>query len=285
MSSPQKMSGDLSVTALYTSQTWVWGGLPQAGLFDLKGARNVFRVTNFFYDMARRFRRTVPSMRHSLIHRHLMIDHLLRQALDESGACQVVELAAGLSRRGATFSADPKVRYVEVDLPNVVATKRQLLAGTSEGRAAAERNNWQLVGSDVRDIDLRALVDTTMPVFVIAEGLFMYLDAAEQTALCRRINDAFAECPSVTMVFDLLRHEEEPDPGPVMRAIHRGMKRFTGGQGFRKDNRSRLHIAEQLRDAGFATVQIHEASDVAREWDLPHPEEPTRVVLFHCQRS
>src|SRR5215472_2264861 len=98
-----KKDGDLSVTALYTSQAWSWGGLSHAHLFANADAKRVFDATNAALAVSRIFRRDFAPLAQMLLHRHAMIDHLLR----ESGARQVLELAAGLSRRGAAFTEDP----------------------------------------------------------------------------------------------------------------------------------------------------------------------------------
>jgi hypothetical protein len=110
--------GDLSVTALYTSQVWTWGGLSHAHLFASPAAKSVFDATNTALGAARMFDRKLAPLRHSLLHRHTMIDHLLR----ESGDRHVIELAAGLSRRGAAATIDPKVQYTELDLPPLYST-------------------------------------------------------------------------------------------------------------------------------------------------------------------
>src|SRR5215510_4178842 len=86
----------LGVTALYTSEVWRWGGLEGAELLASDEAKRVFDVTNLALGVARPFLRDARSLRHALLHRHTMIDRLVR----ESGAKQVLELAAGLSRRG-----------------------------------------------------------------------------------------------------------------------------------------------------------------------------------------
>src|SRR5262245_37566942 len=128
----------LAITALYTAQTWAWGGLSHAHLFATADSKRVFDVTNA---ALRLFARGRAPLRSALLHRHAMIDHLLR----ESRTAQVLELAAGLSRRGAAATCDPAVRYTEVDLPGTIARKRALLERTDEGRAVAARPGLHLI--------------------------------------------------------------------------------------------------------------------------------------------
>src|SRR5258705_1814635 len=168
--------GDLSVTALYTSHTWLWGRQPCAELLATPEAKTVFRLSNIALAFARLFFRRLPSLRHSLVQRHVMIDRIAH----EVGANQVLELAAGLSRRGAAMTADEGIDYTEVDLAPVLAKKCELLARSEAGRAVLQRANLRFVAGDVRELDLEPLVDPRRPVFVVAEGLLMYLEAAEQ---------------------------------------------------------------------------------------------------------
>jgi O-methyltransferase involved in polyketide biosynthesis len=111
-----------------------------------------------------------------------MIDHLLR----ESGDRHVIELAAGLSRRGAAATIDPKVQYTELDLPRVVQHKRELLQRSDEGRAVLARPGLRLVEADVETVGLEPFVHRGEPVFVIAEGLMMYLAADARRHVFRR---------------------------------------------------------------------------------------------------
>ena len=180
---PPEPRGDLSVTALYTSGAWAWAGLPGAELLASADARRVFGATNAALAVARLFTPGLRSLRHALVHRHTMIDHLARA----SGAGQILELAAGLSPRGVAFSADPAIRYTEVDLPHMSLHKRRLLERSDAGRAALARPNLRLAAADVTEAPLDDLVIPGEPLFVIAEGLLMYLPPAKQRALWRKI--------------------------------------------------------------------------------------------------
>jgi O-methyltransferase involved in polyketide biosynthesis len=271
--------GDISVTALYTSQTWVFAGVPNAALFAHKDAKSVFDATNLVLGLVRLFRPSLPVLRCSLAQRHAMIDLVVR----ESGATQVLEIASGLSPRGATFSRDPAVRYVEVDLPGMVARKRELLLRTEEGKAVLARPNWTLEGADARTDDLAARLEAGRPACVVGEGLFMYLDAAEQRGLWSRIATALRAAGSGTFVFDLTPGPEQPRPGILGRALRWLMERFTKGKSFEKDGRVRGDYLRELSEAGFDGVESLEAGPLLESWKLPFPGERTQVVLFRCR--
>jgi len=268
--------GDLSVTALYTSATWTWGGLPNADLLDHAHARRVFRVVNAVLGVTRPFIGLRAPLRLALIHRHTLIDSLLR----ESGCLRVLELAAGLSRRGVTFTADPRIDYVEVDRPDVVTKKSHLLQRSAEGKAALARSNFHLIAADVMTHPLEELCPTHGdPVFVIAEGLLMYLEPDAQRALAHKIARRLADAGG-TFVFDFVPPRELPRPGRVARALGWIMKRFTRGQGFAADERTRDQVIADLGACGFYEVEAIEPSLVAHAWNLPHPDARTNQLVF-----
>ena len=268
---------DLSVTALYTSATWAWGGLERAEIFDTAESRAVFRVTNLFLSLLKLFRWRLKSLKHSLLHRHVLIDRLVQR----SEARQVLELAAGLSRRGLCLADDPKRTVVEVDLPHVTARKRALISGTDAG--LLERENWRLVSADVSEVPLAQLVDSAHPTFVIAEGLCMYLQPEEQRTLWRRVARLLGEAGG-SFSFDLVPWIEQPRPGLLGRGLEWLMKRFTGGKSFERDLRTREEIAADLKDAGFDSVQALDPSALAHEYALPFPDKKTQQLVFLCHR-
>jgi O-methyltransferase involved in polyketide biosynthesis len=273
--------GDLSVTALYTSAVWRWGGLPNAELVEHPRARGVFHAVNGTLALTRPFVGGGAPLRVALLHRHTLIDALLRA----SGMRSVVELAAGFSRRGLSFSADPGIAYLEVDRESVIATKRELLSRTESGRAALARANFVLRAADVADASFDDLApDDDAPLFVIAEGLFMYLEAEAQRSLAASIASRLS-LGGGTLVFDFVPPCEQPAAGPVGRGLEWLMKRFTNGQAFAKDPRTRDDVIADLRAAGFDDVEAITPSSVARSLQLPYPDAATRQVVFVARVS
>ncbi len=279
MTQAPQPKGDLSVTALYTSETWRWGGFDGAELLATQEARVVFRITNFVLGLVRLVRWNIPSLRHSLVHRHTMIDHLVR----ECGTLQVLELAAGLSRRGSSFSKDTRQSYVELDLPGLVAKKRELFARSEEGKLVLQRSNYRIAAGDIESTELDSLVDVSQPVVVVAEGIFMYLKQPVQRDIWHRIAELVGMHPSSTFMFDLVPACEQPRPGVLGRLLERAMKRFTGGRAFEVDQRTRHDLVAELRRAGFSQVELYEPANVAAAWKLPFPRRRTQVLLFSCR--
>ena len=253
------------MTAMYTSAAWASGKLPNADLLVTPEAERVFRMVNGALGLARPFTKA-PSLETSLLERHRVLDELLAK----SGISNVIELAAGLSQRGITCSENPRMRYFEIDLPGMIAEKRKILASTERGRAVLERENLVMIEGDVTAIDLAEIARPSEPVFVIAEGLFMYMDESAQNKLFRAIATRLADCGG-RFAFDLLPQCEQPKPGIVGRGLGKAMKFFTRGGEFVHDERTRADIARDLESAGFAPVELVS----------PCPEQ----LIFSCFRK
>jgi hypothetical protein len=58
------------------------------------------------------------------------------------------------------------------------------------------------------------------------------------------------------------------------------MARLTGGARFELDARTREDVEAELRGAGFHQARALAARDVARAWQLPHPERASSAVVF-----
>jgi O-methyltransferase involved in polyketide biosynthesis len=108
-------------------------------------------------------------------------------ALAARRATSVLELAAGLSFRGLAMCARPEVCYVDTDLDEMVASKRELVAALAPAGVAGD---YRVVALDAMDGDAFAAVVATMlpgPVTIVNEGLLVYLDPVEKARLCATI--------------------------------------------------------------------------------------------------
>jgi O-methyltransferase involved in polyketide biosynthesis len=267
----ERRRGDLSPTALYTAGVWAWARLPGAELFADRDVQRVFGATNAVLAVARLFAPRAPSLRHGLVQRHVMIDRLL----ERERPAIVLELAAGLSARGLRASADPGVRYVEVDRAEVVARKQALLE-----RAALARANLRLHAGDVADAPLAELVPPPpAPLLVIAEGLLMYLDEGAAGRLFARVRALLAGRRGA-LVFDLVPPAERPRPGLVGRALRWLLARATRGGAFARDGRTRADVIAALRAAGFGEVEALEPASAPAAWNVPHLDRRTQQVVF-----
>ena len=271
---------DLSVTAKYTGHCWRFGKFEGAELLDTEEAKFIFDVTNAVLDLTSG--KSAPSLPHSLVQRHVIIDRLLSDWLRSEGERgQVLEIASGLSARGVRFTTNPDVNYTEVDLPAVLGRKRELFARTNEGQEAALRPNLNFVSGDLTHLDLAALVDPERPVFLIAEGLFMYLEAEAQRTLWERLA-SLCQRPNSALSFDLVPACEEPPTSRAGNVLDLGLRLVTGGRTFAKDERTRADLSSDLMEAGFDSVKVHDPAGDLDRWNLPHTRVPTKQLVFHA---
>lgn len=270
------MRGSLFTTALYTAQVWIRAGVPCAGLFECSEARMVHGASSLLMAAGRLFRSDGPQLEPALVQRHRMFDALVEEF--EGG--YVLELAAGLSPRGARFSAQDGVQYVEVDLAPVMAVKRGLLARTVQGQEIALRENMQFVSGDLRHMDLLELIPPGESVLVIGEGLFMYLGADEQRGLWRRVADLIAGRAGSQLAFDLVPPCEQASGGTTGRLLAKLMGAFTGGRGFALDDRTREDLCADLERCGFVSPRCLAPGEAPESWRVPHLELPTEQLLF-----
>ncbi len=115
----------------------------------------------------------------------------ITQIIRQSGASQVLELACGYSLRGLDLTRDGSLGYVETDLPDVIATKRELLDELRQRHAIAPNSQHVVMAADVLDVEqLRraaAVFDRARPLMVLCEGLVGYLTRAETSRLAENV--------------------------------------------------------------------------------------------------
>jgi O-methyltransferase involved in polyketide biosynthesis len=117
-------------------------------------------------------------------------DQWTRAFLAANPESTVLHLGCGLDTRVFRIDSGPKVRWFDVDLPDVIALREQLYP---------EREGYRRIGASVTDLAWLDTIRGDTPVLVVAECLVVYLHEREGTALFRRISEQF---PSGQIVFD-----------------------------------------------------------------------------------
>ena len=118
--------------------------------------------------------------------RYWSIDQLLR----ETDRRNVLELSSGYSLRGLDLCVrDERVHYIDTDLPDLVASKRDMIARADLGKDVKGR--FELL--PLNAMDEEAFNDIIQkfeegPVTIVNEGLLMYLDTDEKIRLCKTIH-------------------------------------------------------------------------------------------------
>jgi methyltransferase (TIGR00027 family) len=119
----------------------------------------------------------------SFIARTYLFDRFVAR-LVQHGADTILNLAAGLDTRPYRLALPPSLRWVEVDLPDILDYKEEVL-GDAKPTCALERVRLDLSNEDGRRGLFADLGRRARQVAVIAEGLVIYLMPDAVAALAR----------------------------------------------------------------------------------------------------
>lgn len=130
--------------------------------------------------------------------RTLVIDELLLRCV-RSGVDTVLNLAAGLDARAYRLSLPPSLSWIDVDLPGILAYKKEKLAG------ARPVCSYEAVSLDLSDVPARRELFRRVGsggrnVLTITEGLLIYLTAEEVGALA---TDLHSQAPFSRWIIDI----------------------------------------------------------------------------------
>jgi O-methyltransferase involved in polyketide biosynthesis len=139
------------------------------------------------YDFARHFGDPAGS----LASRAAEIDRALRQWLERHPDGFVVSLGEGLETQGRRVD-NGRMRWLSVDLPDAMRLRERFLTPTDRFRHSAV---------SALDPDWMDTVDPSSGVFIVAQGLLMYLEPEAVRELLAGIADRF---PGAEMVFDVV---------------------------------------------------------------------------------
>ena len=128
------------------------------------------------------------SMGWPMVVRTCLFDEIVMRRVRDPGLGVVLNLAAGLDARPWRLELPAALRWVDVDLPEILEHKRALL----EGERPSCR--YQAEALDLRDAAARrerlgALVRGASPGLAMSEGLLVYLEPDEVAALARDLHD------------------------------------------------------------------------------------------------
>jgi len=270
----------ISPTAHYTGYVWYRNGLSYDELATARGHR-LYRLLWPLNAMYRRIARR-PDLEMTLLARHRIIDHLLEQAIETGRVGQVIEIAGGLSPRGARFAHRYRERglvYVEGDLPDMAADKRALLASAdlrSANHHVVELN--ALV--DDGPVSLAAvaddLLDDSRGTAIITEGLTGYFSPDELTGMWRRFSTVLRRYPYGAYWADLMLRCDAADVGAD--TFRRLLGLFAKGEVYLHDE-TPAEAEVVLREAGFTEAAVRPPSDFERV-DVPARDERHLVRII-----
>lgn len=121
-----------------------------------------------------------------MVVRTAVMDEIILRCVQQ-GARTVLNLAAGLDARPYRLALPPSLRWLHVDLPDMIAYFR------SHMDAETPRCQLEFVAADLREADARRAVFERAaehgPVLAITEGLLVYLEADDVAGLARDLHD------------------------------------------------------------------------------------------------
>jgi methyltransferase (TIGR00027 family) len=123
----------------------------------------------------------------SMIVRTALLDDILLKILASEPVDVVMNLAAGLDTRPYRLALPATLRWIEVDLPEMIDYKAEMLAAETP-RCRLERVSMDLANAPARR-ELFARIDSRAShVFVITEGLLAYLTEEQVAALAKDLH-------------------------------------------------------------------------------------------------
>lgn len=246
-------------TAHYTAYVWHRLGLPHAEHFATRKGAALFWSFRVAGEWVAAALPNVPSMPQYLAQRHLAIEH----GLTEFAPDVIVELGAGLSRRGLTW-ARAGTRYVEVDFPYMVEAKRALIPDALR-TPLLTHESIDILSSEFAARLADILGDAKRPA-VVAEGVVGYFHPDQRAQLG---HDLARTVKHGVFLCDLRsRAAAAQNAAKVLRA---GIKLITRGRGPAEDFADEESIARFFADAGFASAEPIDLRDVRGAPRVPSP--------------
>jgi methyltransferase (TIGR00027 family) len=125
----------------------------------------------------------------AMVVRTKLLDDILLRILSSEPVDVVVNLAAGLDVRPYRLELAPTLRWIEVDLPEMIGYKRQMLTG-EKPHCQFEQVTMDLADAPARRELFARINSSARHIFVITEGLLAYLEDAQVAELARDLHQA-----------------------------------------------------------------------------------------------
>lgn len=242
-------------TAHYTAYAWHRLGLPYAEHFTTPRGRALYWAFRGAGEWIALARPGTPLLVEVLAARHRTIDaEVVRLRPD-----RVVEIGAGLSRRGLTLAADHGVRVTEIDLPHMVERKRALLGRLPAALRARTEARLDVVAHDILapgfGAVLRELVRDAERPIVIAEGVMGYFADAERLRIASAVREGLGSRAGGAFLCELRDGEVLEDVGAPAQVLRAAIRLVTRNRGLRPDYASVAEVRDLFRRAGFASAE------------------------------
>jgi methyltransferase (TIGR00027 family) len=186
---------NVSDTALWVAQYRVMESARPDAIFRDPLARKL--VGERGEEIVRRMK--VGDLAWPMIVRTAVMDEIILASIARDGVDRVLNLAAGLDTRPYRLPLPPSLRWIEADLPDMIAFKEERLAAERPA-CALERIAADLTDAAARRSLFARAAGGAAAVLVVAEGLLAYLAPEEVAALA---DDLHGEPPMRLWLIDI----------------------------------------------------------------------------------
>ncbi|WP_281645100.1 class I SAM-dependent methyltransferase [Parendozoicomonas sp. Alg238-R29] len=291
MSSTPQVPGELStstdtsrisISALYTGHVWYRNGLSLPALYSRLGQTGywLLKPINSFIKLL-----TGADIETFLLERHKVIDHKVAALIEKHPDLQIVEIACGLSPRGARIMSSnyAGLSYVEADLPDMAAKKQNLLQRLgllNNNHVVQTCNILNSKGSDSLE-HLLGNLDINRPVLIITEGLVNYFDLPVISDVWQRMAEQLKSFPAgyyVTEVYpDLHNHPHYK----WMKRAKKVVALLTQGD-YPLHYNSDESMKSGFEECGFHKAVVSNPSDYYQLLNMPKLKTASAVRIVEC---
>lgn len=201
--------------------------------------------------------------------RYKMINHLVRG----TELRQILEVASGLTPRGMEMTESGEIDiYVEMDLPGIMRTKREIVAAVFKGSESEKLFLEEGSALELKDMETAARrFDPAKPIAVVMEGFLRYLDFNTKALVARSTLLLLKRFGGVWITTDITlkstrRHERE--------AARHGYVKEAAGIDMEENKFDSADVAAEFFEKLGFTVERHVLGEV-----VDRLVSPTRLNL------
>ena len=239
----------ISFTAHYTGYIWYRMGISHPVFATAKG-KTLAALVHPLESWAEKY--VGGSMRTTLKQRHSMLDTHLQSLIEQHPDLQVLEIACGLSPRGWWFRQHySTIRYRELDLPDMAATKQAALQ-------QIEPNVEDILSVDLfTDAFAEAfkVFDPTRPLVIISEGLINYFDKPLLQQLVQAIASYGRDFKELHYLTDLYPEPTQNKLATIIWNSSRLLK-WMSRSAFSFHFQTPAEVEQFFHDSGFKDVRV-----------------------------
>lgn len=206
-----------------------------------------------------------PKIAPQLEARYKIIDKYIKEVNSD----QILEIAAGFSGRGLFMTQNPKITYVEFDLPKAINSKK-IICQKIMGKNKIPDNLYFAEGNalDIDALSKAASYFKDKPITIVNEGLMRYLNFAEKASLANNIHKLLEQYGGIWITPDITLKKLLGAESDISKGHTQIISEMTGVD----IERNRFETEEQARvffeNLGY-TIERHSFMEVKDELLTP----------------